>query len=420
MLLELDIHNKLLTITGDNASNNEAMVSLLHDLLPNNSQFHGISSFIRCLAHILNLIVKDILSTLHSGTSKQALKICDHMKSWNEDLLAKTETPLSRLRILAIWISRSSQRQQEWKHVCAFMKLSDRFIPQDIVTRWNSTYLMLDMAVHAKVQINRYIHEQSDLPRFSEDDWRRLSQLHRVLAPFYELTLLVSKKKPQISMAIPIYYELHDLLNQETQKKGIFKDLDDDIMNAIHHGLIKYQKYYTFMDNTDAYYTALILDPRVKGDLLLHELSDNEAGQMIVNTIRENIHEQYSYEAVDTQTSSTNTILLHKHQDNIEARMLQRLTPIVQKPAGSDIDDYFTSSRVPLDTSHPEWLFRWWNTNRDSMPQMAAAARDYLAIPASEVDVERLFSGARDLLGLRRYAMTADTMRMLMLMDDIM
>ncbi|KAK9364575.1 hypothetical protein V1509DRAFT_678595, partial [Lipomyces kononenkoae] len=31
------------------------------------------------------------------------------------------------------------------------------------------------------------------------------------------------------------------------------------------------------------------------------------------------------------------------------------------------------------------------------------AARDYLAIPASEVAVERLFSGGRDLLGLRRH-----------------
>ncbi|KAJ5743520.1 hypothetical protein N7533_010622 [Penicillium manginii] len=275
------------------------------------------------------------------------------------------------------------------------------------------------MALKAKTQINQYIHTQSDLPQFTGDDWRRLSQLHQVLAPFYELTGLVSEKRPQISIAIPIYYKLHNLLNQEAQKKGVFADLDNDIVDAIHHGLIKYQKYYTFMDNTDAYYTALILDPRVKGDILLHKLSDNEAGQMIINTIRENIHEQYRHELVDTQTSSTNAVLLDNHHNSIEMRMLQRLTPIVQKPAGSDIDDYFSSPRVPIDTSHHEWLSRWWYTQRNSMPQMAAAARDYLAIPASEVDVERLSSGGRDLLGLRRHSLNADTMRMLMLMDDI-
>jgi hypothetical protein len=50
---------------------------------------------------------------------------------------------------------------------------------------------------------------------------------------------------------------------------------------------------------------------------------------------------------------------------------------------------------------------------------MAKAARDYLAIPASEVAVERLFSAGRDLLGIRRHSMKADTMRMLMLMNDV-
>jgi hypothetical protein len=47
---------------------------------------------------------------------------------------------------------------------------------------------------------------------------------------------------------------------------------------------------------------------------------------------------------------------------------------------------------------------------------MAAAARDFLAIPASEVVVERLFSTERDLRGVRRYGMKADTMRIFMLM----
>jgi hypothetical protein len=50
---------------------------------------------------------------------------------------------------------------------------------------------------------------------------------------------------------------------------------------------------------------------------------------------------------------------------------------------------------------------------------MAAAARDYVAIPASEVAVERLFSTARDILGVRRFSMKGDTIRILMLMNDI-
>jgi hypothetical protein len=35
-------------------------------------QFQGLDSYVRCIAHILNLIVKDILRALKSGTTKEA------------------------------------------------------------------------------------------------------------------------------------------------------------------------------------------------------------------------------------------------------------------------------------------------------------------------------------------------------------
>lgn len=49
---------------------------------------------------------------------------------------------------------------------------------------------------------------------------------------------------------------------------------------------------------------------------------------------------------------------------------------------------------------------------------MFQAARDYLVIPGSEVNVERLFNMARDILGLRRMSMTASTMRALIMLKD--
>ena len=45
-------------------------------------------------------------------------------------------------------------------------------------------------------------------------------------------------------------------------------------------------------------------------------------------------------------------------------------------------------------------------------------ARDYLAIPASEVDIKRLFSLGRDILGIRRFSMSMNTLRTLILLRD--
>ncbi len=42
---------------------------------------------------------------------------------------------------------------------------------------------------------------------------------------------------------------------------------------------------------------------------------------------------------------------------------------------------------------------------------MFTTARDYLPIPGAEVDVEPLLNIARDILGLRRTSMSAETMR---------
>jgi len=60
----------------------------------------------------------------------------------------------------------------------------------------------------------------------------------------------------------------------------------------------------------------------------------------------------------------------------------------------------------------------WWDANKFEFPSMAVAARDYLPIPASEVDVERLFNTGRDILGIRRFGMSGETLKTLMMLKD--
>ena len=96
--------------------------------------------------------------------------------------------------------------------------------------------------------------------------------------------------------------------------------------------------------------------------------------------------------------------------------MLKKLQLLDQSPV-SDIDQYFSLPPVSVsDTKTPGWLCKWWRTYKDEYPQMAAAARDYLAIPATEVSIERVFSEAR--IQDNKHSLKGGTLRMLMLTCD--
>ena len=90
MLSELQLEDKLLTITADNASNNKILASELYfslaekytsdsfdPLYSGRLRFLGIDSYIRCLAYVLNLIVSDILLVIKSGDYRSAVEACD-------------------------------------------------------------------------------------------------------------------------------------------------------------------------------------------------------------------------------------------------------------------------------------------------------------------------------------------------------
>ena len=95
LLQELDLGPKLLTITGNNATNNKTIISELYTLLSTQFdtpdiepslhslpiiRFEGLQSYIRYIAYILNLICTDILKALNSGNNKSTSQACDNIR----------------------------------------------------------------------------------------------------------------------------------------------------------------------------------------------------------------------------------------------------------------------------------------------------------------------------------------------------
>jgi hypothetical protein len=275
-LQDLNLKHKLLAVTSDSASNNgtlvETLVEHLYERLLDEfddeldedignlkplMRFKGRKSYIRCLAHALNRIAKDILADLNSGSM-------DDTKAGKIDPIKAG--PVAKLRYICVWLGRTSQRMDQWhKHS------PQKSIQYDVDNRWNSTHDMIGDALRCKLAVVQIVKDYlADLGPWGlvNTDWSFLSQLFAVLEPFHEYTKLVSEGRPTIGTIMGIYFEMVEFFDQATCRDGKFAQYDDRIISALQAGKEKFEKYGDFIEETPIYYIASMLDPRLKCSLI--------------------------------------------------------------------------------------------------------------------------------------------------------
>jgi hypothetical protein len=115
-------------------------------------------------------------------------------------------------------------------------------------------------------------------------------------------------------------------------------------------------------------------------------LLETELGKVsatkVIKHIKDLLHGQYpsSAQANSVVRSSPS----NPAAKTIEARILQKLQSPRQQL--SDIDNCFEDGAVTVQNpaiQEKEWLF-WWRPHYHKYPHVAAAAKDYLAIPAQK------------------------------------
>ena len=114
---------KLFTITVDNAAANDTAVNYLADNIV--KWGHGVLKckhiHVRCVAHVINLIVVDGLKEI--GTS------------------------MKKVREAIQYVRGSTSRIKKFKECCEAENIKSKaLLSLDVSTSWNSTYLMLETA----------------------------------------------------------------------------------------------------------------------------------------------------------------------------------------------------------------------------------------------------------------------------------
>ena len=252
---EWNMEDNLFAVTLDNASNNGAMMKLLksHLLLKKMLVGDGKLFHQRCAAHVINLICQaglDFLSPM-----------------------------ISMIRDSVKFIRSSQTRKEKFDEIVGQLGVLCEKTPSlDVPTRWNSTYLMINIAKeYHGVFDSLAIQDKQYTYKPSFEDWENAEVVCKLLKAFYEATNVISGTKyPTANLHFHEMWKVKLTLEQQH-----YED-ESDMGITVKYMKRKFKKYWQL--SWLSLCILVILDPQFKLKYLEFRFNTkfgNEAPAMI-------------------------------------------------------------------------------------------------------------------------------------------
>ncbi|XP_019155820.1 PREDICTED: zinc finger BED domain-containing protein RICESLEEPER 2-like [Ipomoea nil] len=343
----------------------------------------------RCIAHILNLVVQD------------GLKDCD--------------SSVKKVREVVRYVRNSPARLKKFRDLADWLSIKQRSsLCLDVPTRWNSTYLMLQSALtYQKVfeSLESDCSFKSDLGNSIPDfmDWESVGSLVQLLKCFYDMTIRISGSLYVTSNTF--FTEISDLY---CLLKGMV-EVGGPVGVMGKNMKAKFEKYWGDVEKMNLMiFFANILDPRDKLEYMptqFNHMYGEEKGKPFYDKVVAGLAElfdDYSTYAsssvpsvpVSVQPTSASSVSVGKPQDFLKSQIKkQRLESGVEEEESFDI-------------------LGWWKINSARFPVLSKLARDVLAIPISTVASESAFSTSGRVLDPFRSSLTPKIVEALVCTQD--
>ena len=233
----------------------------------------------------------------------------------------------------------------------------------------------------------------------TEGDWNMLSSVKDILHSFHNSTTHLSAVQyPTLLLRLP-YYELllrhfRYLWSEQKEKSGstsmLFKACDAafTVLNS----------YWNKSDEQSALSIALLLDPQCKL-ITLKRLGWTERyiNQSVRNFYRI-YDEKYAPQAPSRPMTPEHTPVSENDDPLTELLKMTAVTPTPSEAEASSLASSLTADSEAIVylsqpcEDHKVSVILWWKVNSHRFPHLSGMASDYLAIPASSVPSEQLFS----------------------------
>ncbi|XP_031124229.1 zinc finger BED domain-containing protein RICESLEEPER 2-like [Ipomoea triloba] len=322
----------------------------------------------RCIAHVLNLIVQDGLKDVDSSVKK--------------------------VRDAVRYVRNSPARLKKFRDLTDLIGVEAKSsLTLDVPTRWNSTYLMLKNAVTYQQVFEAYEENDSsfstDLGESIPDfmDWYSVEHMVKLLKCFYEMTLRISGS-PYVT-ANNFFSEISDLscmLSEMVEAESASVNLMGLNMKT------KFEKYWGDPDKMNAIiFYANILDPRDKIAYMPYQFTqlygDDKGESCFKNvlTCLKNLFDDYvhgSSVSVDSATTVTGTSQSHSQSVTIGRPQSKLKSQLKKQRAESgelggkktELEIYLSEEIV--EDENPDFdILNWWKINTTSESAFSTSGR---------------------------------------------
>ncbi|KAJ3687487.1 hypothetical protein LUZ61_016651 [Rhynchospora tenuis] len=352
----------------------------------------------RCGCHVLNLIVQDGLDVLD-----------DEIKIIRETMK---------------YIRHSQSRMEKFKRAVIQAKAPDKKPAWDVQTRWNSTYLMLQLAFELREAIERFALMDSNCKDVFEIDWNKMKALLDCLKVFYTVTLKLSGTLyPTLNLFFTEFCEVClTIKNMSHSKYPFIVDMGVEMYT-------KWDKYWTSGNMLLA--IACVLDPRTKLGVVEYYMKEMYPAdhKTFMDNLNDCIHALFKdyEEAYNRQTGGQvgsssevrQTVSASTEMSGTRAGLKDFLKN--KKKADhhkSELEEYLdtTLDESSLDAEFD--ILSWWRLKAPKYPILSRLTRDILVVPISTVASESTFSNSGRTLSPIRSSLNDESIEALICAQD--
>lgn len=315
-----------------------------------------------------------------------------------EDGLENVKPVLSKIREFILETNSNQEMMEDFKHWTEVYQEGSWKLPFDHSANWNGNYNMLDVVKKAPNAMDNTIKKVEEI--FGPRDWilsaaekAVVNSLHSYLEPFYKTTTnLCNCKLPTVGLVFFFMDHVFELINvcHDSSHQEWLKNIASDMSKTAHNFTSQAYNIYTF--------TAAILDPRIKGELIPETLNSTSN----LEDARNHFVRDYSstFQAVGNGYSTQDSTE-HGGAFSFAEEIIRKRRRVSMSTAADELSQYLAEPPAPISTDALEW----WRGHSSRYPRLSLMARDFLAIQGTSLDPEELFTSKGDSIHKQQYCL---------------